>query len=643
MEKYSKGKDYKVIAYCISRFHRDEQRDNIYYFCRLCERYNYKVMIFSTLTDLYYDDLNDHGEKQIYSVFDVTAFDAVVIMSETFKKIRIDREIADRAIKAGIPVVSVNRRLEGCINVDFSYTETFEKIVRHIVEDHGCRRVNYIGGDRNSKFSKERFESYKKVLADNNIPFEEARTGYGNFVSKTAVEVLNGFLKTGELPDAVVCANDTMALAVCSRLKELGIRVPEDIRVTGFDGIEFEKYHNPRITTGAYNWEKTAWVICEAVRKALEKDHVEPLIIVPYNFQPGHSCGCKENYVLSATDRLLEFEALRGSSEEYFQTMMNMDAEANNCEEFEELLRVAESFSQAIHYKEFWICLNTFCWEKMSNRIPEDMEELLNQARYGEEQVYSERVVMVSHYKPEGEAGERNIIEIDRKELIPDLNALLERENRVMFLPLHLQGITIGYIAVTFDNRETRLDLLNIFIMNFRSDIENFWSRIIKEQLFSRDELTGLYNRRGFQKQKQKLFGAGQCQDNFTLISMDMDNLKKINDRYGHGEGDVALRQIGKIIENSAEKGEICARMGGDEFLIATTNEKGKDRAIEIENAIHKKLEEYNLTSGKPYELWASIGYYTGEKVEQIDYENFASQADKEMYQDKLRHKKAEL
>ena len=223
-------------------------------------------MIFSTLTDLYYDDINDHGEKQIYSVFDVAAFDAVVIMSETFKKVRVDREVADRAIAAGIPVISINRRLDGCVNLDFTYKETFEQIVRHIVEDHGCRKVNYIGGDRESRFSRERFECYRKVLAENGIPFEKKRTGYGNFVRETAVKVLEEFLREDELPEAIICANDSMAMGVCTRLKELNIRVPEDVKVTGFDGIEFEKYHNPRLTTAAYDLERTVKCVFETLR-----------------------------------------------------------------------------------------------------------------------------------------------------------------------------------------------------------------------------------------------------------------------------------------------------------------------------------------------------------------------------------------
>lgn len=641
MKKYSEGKDYRVIAYCISRFHRDEQSENIYYFQRLCSQYKCKAIVFSTLTDLYYDDMNDHGEKQIYSVFDITAFDAVVIMSETFKKVRIDRIIADRAISAGIPVISVNRRLEGCINIDFTYAQTFKMLVKHIVEDHGCRKVNYIGGDRDSKFSRERFESYRSVLEENGIPFEKKRCGYGNFVGNAAVEVLNEFLKDEDLPEAIICANDTMAMDVCTRLKEVGLRVPEDIKVTGFDGIEFEKYHNPRLTTAAYVWEETTRTIFETLADIWKGEKVQELIMVPYKLQIGHSCGCENNQVMNPADKILELQDIHSSSSEYYQTMLNMNAESDSCDEFEQLLPIVEKFAGQIYYKEYWVCFNTFCYESMVNRIPEDMDELLTRVKRSEEKVYSKQMVAAYHSIAGSAKNSSNKPEIiERNELLPDLDDILEKEDMVMFLPMHLRGITIGYIAFTFEDKKFRPDLLNIFIMHFRNDIEGFWSRVIKEQLFSKDELTGLYNRRGFERQKQKMFYGDKSCDNFTLISLDMDNLKKINDLYGHGEGDIALKQVGKIIDSVSERGEICARMGGDEFLIATANPRGKERAIEIQNAIHTKLGEYNLISGKPYELWVSIGFFTGEKVEKIDYEVFASQADKEMYQDKQRHKR---
>ena len=73
--------------------------------------------------------------------------------------------------------------------------------------------------------------------------------------------------------------------------------------------------------------------------------------------------------------------------------------------------------------------------------------------------------------------------------------------------------------------------------------------------------------------------------------------------------------------------------------MMATVNPKGNERALEIQDAIHRKLREYNQNANKPYELWTSIGFYTGQKVEIMDYEAFVDKADSKMYQDKKSRK----
>ena len=71
--------------------------------------------------------------------------------------------------------------MDNCCSVTFNYSDVFEKIVRHVIEFHGCRRVNFIAGVKGNAFSEERIEAYKKVLAENGIEFEPERLGYGDF------------------------------------------------------------------------------------------------------------------------------------------------------------------------------------------------------------------------------------------------------------------------------------------------------------------------------------------------------------------------------------------------------------------------------------------------------------------------------
>ncbi len=638
MKKYSQEKDYKVIAYCVSRFYREEQRKDIFAMCRFAREYHCKVIVFSTLTDLYYDDANDYGEKQIYSMLQAGAFDAIVIMSETFKKTKIDREIVDCANKAGVPVISVNRQLKGCTNIDFNYAESFEGIVRHIVEFHGCRKVNYIGGDTVSKFSKERFVAYKKVLEENGIPFEEKRTGNGFFREQLAVDVLERFLEENELPEAIICANDVMAVAVCSKLRSLGIRVPEDVKVTGFDGVEVEKYHNPRLTTAVYDSERTARTIFEVAIDLSEGKKVQQPVWVPYGHQIGHSCGCNHNHVFSATEELFDVQVYHRDYDDYCQRIINMSSEINKCEQFSELLQLTSELSKKIHYKEYWLCLLEDSYQQIENKLPYEMVTDHKKLAFPNQRVQNSKVILVSHVigKDKKKTSSK---QIDAIELVPKLEELLDKEDYFMLISVQLQGLFIGYIGITYDMQDVNFDFLNLFTMNLKSIIENYWNRMAQEQLMIKDELTNLYNSKGFKKKAERLFMGVDSLPIVTLLLIDLDNLKPINDNYGHAEGDSVLRQFGKFIEQVITKDEICARMEGDQFVIISTNSKGKARGQEIQDSIERLLTDFNMISGKAYSIEVSVGYSSGKNVDELDFKALYNQADKEVYNSKRMHK----
>lgn len=638
MKKYSQEKDYKVIAFCISKFYRGEQRRYIDYICKYAREYHCKVFVFSTLTDLYYDDMNDRGEMQMYAMLQAGAFDAVVIMSDTFKNTYLDREIAERATQAGIPVISVNKQLEGCTNIDFTYADTFEAIVRHIVEFHGCRRVNYIGGDTLSKFSRERFEVYRKVLEENGIPFDRKRTGYGYFRKSHAIEVLDSFLNEKDLPEAIICANDVMAVAVCTKLRSLGLRVPEDVKVTGFDGAEVEKYHNPRLTTAAFDWEKTARTILEVAVDLAEGKKVQPLIWIPYVHQLGHSCGCNHNFVLSATERLFDEKVYQSEFDEYYQRIMNTSSKANRCEDFSELISLMEEISIPIRYKELWICFLEDSYQKIVDKLPSEIDFDNNQISGGIRDIGSPQVVVVSHMTYQ-DKGETKKYKIEGTDMLPELEKVLEREDHMMFIPINLQGEFIGYIGVTFDRNKTEFGLLNLFVMNFKNMIESYWNRMSQEQLMIKDELTNLYNSKGFQKKTKKMFAGGVSVPQVTLLMLDMDNLKPISDTYGHEERDSVLRELSKILEQTIAEDELCARMGEDQFVIVSTGSTGKTRAQEIQDIMERRLADYNLISGKPYELEVSIGYASEKNVDALDFKALYGQADREAYNNKKKRK----
>lgn len=151
------------------------------------------------------------------------------------------------------------------------------------------------------------------------------------------------------------------------------------------------------------------------------------------------------------------------------------------------------------------------------------------------------------------------------------------------------------------------------------------------------DELTGLYNRRGFlvhAEQQLKLFYARQIPVDLWLLIADMDGLKQINDTYGHQEGSLAIIKMAEILSNNFRDTDILARLGGDEFAGMIIN--AQENAYNIMTSrLERRLEEYNATSGKPYRLSFSYGLILIDSSAGLTMDELIEIADRKMYEQK--------
>ncbi len=108
------------------------------------------------------------------------------------------------------------------------------------------------------------------------------------------------------------------------------------------------------------------------------------------------------------------------------------------------------------------------------------------------------------------------------------------------------------------------------------------------------DGLTGVYNHRYFQNQIELELSRAQRYDlNFSIILIDLDKFKKINDTYGHISGDRILKRISKQISNTLRKTDTVARYGGDEFVVLLP-ETGKENAVSVANRIRGNIDKAN-------------------------------------------------
>lgn len=149
------------------------------------------------------------------------------------------------------------------------------------------------------------------------------------------------------------------------------------------------------------------------------------------------------------------------------------------------------------------------------------------------------------------------------------------------------------------------------------------------------DELTGLYNRRGFFiLAEQQIKIATRTRRGMLLVSADMDGLKKINDGFGHHEGDRAIVDAGQLLRQSFRESDIISRIGGDEFVILIT-EKPEINAEVLFNRLIKNLEVHNRRVQRPYPFSISMGVAAFDPQNPVDLNTLLIAADKSMYKNK--------
>lgn len=186
-------------------------------------------------------------------------------------------------------------------------------------------------------------------------------------------------------------------------------------------------------------------------------------------------------------------------------------------------------------------------------------------------------------------------------------------------------------------------------LMSYRQKIENKLQNTLMElesynqelnYLSTSDELTGLYNRRGFYNLAQKSVDLAQkSNNNGFLFFADMDGLKQINDTYGHEEGDNAILAMTGILKSAFRSNDIIARFGGDEFTILaiTSYEFYEDL---VYGKIRDLIDDYNNKSKKSYKLSISFGCASFRKDEEnISVDLLISKADNLLYEEKRKKK----
>lgn len=223
------------------------------------------------------------------------------------------------------------------------------------------------------------------------------------------------------------------------------------------------------------------------------------------------------------------------------------------------------------------------------------------------------------------------------------ISALERLENKVR--AFELGGV--DYITKPFQEQEVLMRVKNqLLIQQQRQQLLEQNQRLEHEiqerlraeaevrQLSVTDELTGLYNRRGFfLLAEQQLKIARRTQTSYFILFADLDGLKKINDTLGHEMGDRVIVDAAQILKQTFREADIVARLGGDEFALFIPNFSG-DSSTNFHARLQENIDRFNQQSERAY-ISISLGVQFGDLNNEVLLEQLLAKADKLMYEHK--------
>jgi DNA-binding LacI/PurR family transcriptional regulator len=194
---------------------------------------------------------------------------------------------------APIPVASVALALPHIPSLLLDEAPGMRQALEHIVVRHGCRRVAFIRGPAVNAEAERRYALYRSVMAEHDLTWDEALICDGNFQESSGRAAIGTLLDERKVDfDAVVAANDYMALGAISALGERGVHVPSDVAVIGFDDIEDARFATPPLTTVRQPLYQQGVAALDLVLAQLEGRQVATETLMATELVMRQSCGC---------------------------------------------------------------------------------------------------------------------------------------------------------------------------------------------------------------------------------------------------------------------------------------------------------------------------------------------------------------
>lgn len=530
------------------------------------------------------------------------------------------------------PIISIGADL-GMPDSSFIETEcntAYDNAIEHLKNKHGCKKIAFLSANKiGSKESLIRFEAYKKALHKNKLVFNENLLFEGDWSLHKANEVMaKKYPKKESLNfDAILCANDLMALGVQQHFMSIGVKVPEELKIIGFDDSTYAAQSRPRLSTMSQNIFEQGRLGAELAYKKLNGQEIPVANYIPVIPLYKQSCGCiplnnNDDVYCNAQDKIVHADAFTNGIQkmtgQYFNNLSSIESLyrlLDLSQTTETLHHFANTLDKILSALDIPACF--VCFYKKPVMLDKGKDFLLPHNASAMMMLDTERKIhdydpgiefnpCKSPFPPEYFADFPGAFMIHPLFSGRKNYGYIVCKLKTSNYSVHSVSVKILINAITSNYEYTRSLTRTKSLSKLNSSLQQSNSTLDIQS--KTDELTKILNRRGFMDLGQKTVDlAMDVQSPGVIFFADLDGLKKINDTYGHDMGDEAIKAAAEVLSHALRSSDTVGRLSGDEFAAIAVGMKLSHEGT-FRDKIKTLCEMISKDRAFPFKLSMSIG-----------------------------------
>lgn len=604
-----------VLVHNFSVEYADLVLQGIYRF--YSDKENVRVFFVQTSTPHLFNGLYDYQYWASFEYLKSKIIDEIIIVSNTYCMYKSRDELKE-LIRPYFTkkVVSIGMDLDepGVYFTTAKCDSVYDEIVGHLKNEHGCKNIAFFSANKiQSQEGEERFQAFKKALQKHGLEFHEEWVLNGAFTRSSAFEELKSkYQKKEEVEyEAIICANDLMGMAVLEYFAQLGIKVPSEMKVFGFDNTSHSILSVPTLATIDQSIEEQGYAAAEFGLRLLEEEGTEFPASINTELKAIYrrSCGCEDFQEQKKRDvfraAMLHYEEVRRIGD-LFDVIKGTSSLSDFAQSFQHIVG-SSGFSMLV----------VFVLKEPVTVMREDAFAAPDEAR-----------LLLSVDTNDGSAEYfENSEYINIKESLFLKDKMEKNPGCYLFQPVMMGTVQYGYLFCKAERTDFGMNsillkvITSVIVQAYdytmtlkQKHILEAMNKELKERNLDlsisskTDELTKLLNRRGFMEYGQKMINFSEVLDTDGIVCFaDLDGLKAINDEYGHETGDKAIIAAADVFREAFRKVDVIGRLSGDEFGIIAS---GMDIAFldRLREKIDSLCLEFTEKNQFPFTLSISVG-----------------------------------